>query len=456
MPTSAMNKYLLLRDNKQTGPYTLEDIRALGVKPYDLIWVEGRSAAWRYPGEIEEFKSFAPAVEEQPFDRFFKKPSGESYMPRPAAEKQMTEEKPRIIAENKTRIIAGDENSSNKEQESKPRTADLKPAADASESINTPSTQKPGDKETKRPKYVSVSMPSGMQKISQPSAKDDREQKPVIKSQTENSRKEVVTNTVQPEKKLPETTREERISVSPPPVQHTQRSQSGGNVMQVFALAAAVISLLAVGILIGMGIGSSRIQQDAKPAVQHVAAESAETAQENAPVNNILQPVSSLQTDTVSKPMVNDQKDKVKKTAVKPVVSDKTVPVETVVVKENPPPAPVETTKIADPKELAKQNISKMISVRTNDYKVGMFGGIDDVEVTVNNTSDYPVDLVVVDVTYIQSNKKSYKTESLHFKDIAANSSLTLVAPKTNKGIKVKTALTHISSKALGVSENIW
>src|SRR5580698_124794 len=67
--------YLLLRDNKQSGPYSVDDLKATGLKAYDLVWVEGKSAAWRYPCEIEELKSFAPAVEEQPFDRFYKKPS---------------------------------------------------------------------------------------------------------------------------------------------------------------------------------------------------------------------------------------------------------------------------------------------------------------------------------------------------------------------------------------------
>ncbi len=47
----------------------------MGLKAYDLVWLEGKSAAWRYPSEIEELSSFAPAVEEQPFDRFYKKPS---------------------------------------------------------------------------------------------------------------------------------------------------------------------------------------------------------------------------------------------------------------------------------------------------------------------------------------------------------------------------------------------
>ncbi|WP_315822634.1 GYF domain-containing protein [Paraflavitalea speifideaquila] len=68
-----MNKYLLLRDNKQTGPYSVEELKEKGLKPYDLVWLDGRSAAWRYPSEIAELSSFAPAVEEQPYDRFYKK-----------------------------------------------------------------------------------------------------------------------------------------------------------------------------------------------------------------------------------------------------------------------------------------------------------------------------------------------------------------------------------------------
>ena len=70
-----MATYLLLRDNKQKGPYSYDELVELGLKAYDLVWVEGRSAAWRYASEVEELKSFAPVVEEQPFDRFYKKDS---------------------------------------------------------------------------------------------------------------------------------------------------------------------------------------------------------------------------------------------------------------------------------------------------------------------------------------------------------------------------------------------
>jgi len=54
--------YLLLRNNRQAGPFSLDELLAQDLKPFDLVWVEGRSAAWRYPGEIDSLKDFVPAV----------------------------------------------------------------------------------------------------------------------------------------------------------------------------------------------------------------------------------------------------------------------------------------------------------------------------------------------------------------------------------------------------------
>lgn len=78
-----MKYYRLLRNNKESGPYSAEDLIKAGFKPYDLVWEEGRSAAWRYPSEVADFKDFAAEVEEQPFDRFYKKdkPAMQSKLP---------------------------------------------------------------------------------------------------------------------------------------------------------------------------------------------------------------------------------------------------------------------------------------------------------------------------------------------------------------------------------------
>jgi len=100
-----MSNYLLLRSNKQSGPYTLDQIRAIGLKAYDLIWIEGRSAAWRYPGEVDEFKSFAPNVEEQPYDRFYKRNPVKSTL-QVVDQKMQVSSNPSFTEQNRTSIYA--------------------------------------------------------------------------------------------------------------------------------------------------------------------------------------------------------------------------------------------------------------------------------------------------------------------------------------------------------------
>ncbi|HVK96177.1 MAG TPA: hypothetical protein VM368_00095 [Flavisolibacter sp.] len=53
--------YLLLRDNQQTGPYSLDELIQLKLKDSDLIWIEGSSAGWYYPKEIDALRPFVAA-----------------------------------------------------------------------------------------------------------------------------------------------------------------------------------------------------------------------------------------------------------------------------------------------------------------------------------------------------------------------------------------------------------
>ena len=62
MPKTMQKVYLLLRNNKQTGPHSLEDLLQLNLKPFDLVWVEGRSAGWSYPSEIDALKPYVGEV----------------------------------------------------------------------------------------------------------------------------------------------------------------------------------------------------------------------------------------------------------------------------------------------------------------------------------------------------------------------------------------------------------
>jgi hypothetical protein len=109
-------------------------------------------------------------------------------------------------------------------------------------------------------------------------------------------------------------------------------------------------------------------------------------------------------------------------------------------------------TDISTDKDALKPNIANLVSVSANGYNVGTFGGISDLQLTVSNHSTYPLDLVVVEVQYIQANKKVFKTENLNFHNVSAGSALMLEAPKTSRGVKVQYRITLINSKESGLS----
>lgn len=51
-----MKRYLLWRDNQESGPYTLEQLRAREIRTFDLLKPEGNHSFWAYPAQIEELK----------------------------------------------------------------------------------------------------------------------------------------------------------------------------------------------------------------------------------------------------------------------------------------------------------------------------------------------------------------------------------------------------------------
>jgi hypothetical protein len=52
-----MKRYMLLRKNRESGPYTLEELMIQRLRPNDLLWEEGESTSWKFPLEMEELRS---------------------------------------------------------------------------------------------------------------------------------------------------------------------------------------------------------------------------------------------------------------------------------------------------------------------------------------------------------------------------------------------------------------
>ena len=53
-----MLAFLLLRNNIESGPYSLEELKLAGIWSTDLLWIEGRSNEWQSPDKIEEIRPF--------------------------------------------------------------------------------------------------------------------------------------------------------------------------------------------------------------------------------------------------------------------------------------------------------------------------------------------------------------------------------------------------------------
>jgi len=54
--------YLLLRNNRESGPFTINELLQQQLKPSDMLWIEGKSTAWAYLSELE----LGPVPQEAP------------------------------------------------------------------------------------------------------------------------------------------------------------------------------------------------------------------------------------------------------------------------------------------------------------------------------------------------------------------------------------------------------
>ena len=466
--------YLLLRNNKQSGPYSLDDLKTMGLKAYDLVWVEGKSAAWRYPCEINELSAFAPAVEEQPFDRFFRKASP-------------------VKANNNSSVIHSSPGHSSAGITSDSPKPMSEPAASSPMITGEPSTV-PGKR------IIYVTMPAGNGHstpvpvaVSKPvPTMNKSESRPVIDdfeynySQSQQEETPVVEFLPRPKK------RRSNLILKP----------------LVIGLA-----LLAAGIFIGLSINKDTISFQPKIRSGFRSADQ-DNGQTNQTVAQQL-PVPAVKNDPVPVLSTGPKRDTVATIIghaipAEPVVSRSAVDQGAIdrsgdrgaidrgtidrsgdrsgkapaqkgrSVNGNAKtqalsPSPVKDSSSgaasnlrreavhradvvekpetgADKDANVKANIASQVSVGANGYTVGTFGGINDLKVTVTNRSVYPLDLVVVEVQYIQANKKIYKTENLYFRGIGAGSALMQEAPKSSRGIKVQYKITTINSKEPGLS----
>jgi hypothetical protein len=522
-----MNQYLLLRDNKQTGPYTAEQLAAKGIKPYDLVWQEGRSAAWRYPSEIEELKPFAPVVEEQPYDRFFKKPGEQATESATVAKQTVTEQQPVAVATNTATAVQESQPVSKKAEQSTGKHIYVTmPASKTQTNVTTPvakkeETAKPvaqqynqtatsatpkTEKKTATASYIvsqeDDELNSSLLKGYQSRRKEDDEINNSFLSEYEMKKRAMAqqksggattTTTIkQAEKPIASTKETWATPAKKDRVDFKALLAGSGKYLQdnknlTRGLVAAVLIL--GGVVIGLIINSGRRQPDTKvleTLVKEIREQQSEKASTTGPttetVQNNNQPRqedhynnevpnnnnnSEEHTPSSSKPGNNANQAVIRHDIIKKennVASPTQNQNKSIAVQaSNTNTQPVEVTPVVmEPREKpinqevlekARKNIYDQVRVEASAFKVGILGGISDLDITVLNSSLYALDQVSVEIKYFGPEKKLVKTQTLLFNSVPPGKRRTLEAPRTNRGITIDYTVTSINSKALGLAQ---
>lgn len=316
-----MKRFLLLRDNQEKGPYSLEELKTIGLKPSDLLWIEGQSIAWDYPMNLEEVKGCLGVINH------------------PQAAPDQTS-LPRL------------ENSGFPYALSSPSEGPVPDAGlpNTAESFHSFSNEEPDQKHI-----------------------------------------------------IPESSKEPRVKVRKQ-AYHGFFASYGIWMTALFLLLVASVWVMktAVDVFNGKGLAKSKMTPVSAP-LKILPEGYTPTKAEDADIQN--------------------------------AISREIVPVDTLQVKE-----PVA-------RKSKMKELKKYLQVESNDYKVGVFGGINNLELTVINNSAYILDKVVLQVDYLKPKGESVLTEKYTYFSIPPHGKKTLDIPPSKRGVKVKYKILDAKSR---------
>lgn len=415
-----MNKYLLLRDNKESGPYSVPELVEIGIKPYDLVWLEGRSAAWRYPSEVDELKAYAPVTEEQPFDRFY-------HRPEPL-------KKPSAIAS--------------------PEVADT-PSSE--HSLYEPKVISPVTEFPSVEKKVYINFPL--------KTKPSPEIQPAIKSTP------IVSE--QPTTGFAEQTfykQANEVIAS----RHSTTKQLATDKRFVYILIAAAI--IFGGFITVLLVNNNRQQQrlqELNTIVKQIengkanannAHAIAVKKEDPAPVpqtsETIVNPEllnledhNAPQTVAPAKPKANAYEvttaaPEANKAENKTTASDGIVFTERPVLRRGDKSAPESSASSTEKPSVASasENIYKLVDLKPNNYKTGMLGGISNLQFQLTNNSSRELYKVAVRINYLGPEKKVVNTQTVYFENVSPGAHSTIDVPKSKRGVTINYTITDIKS----------
>ncbi|MBL7743137.1 MAG: hypothetical protein JNN00_06630 [Chitinophagaceae bacterium] len=106
---------------------------------------------------------------------------------------------------------------------------------------------------------------------------------------------------------------------------------------------------------------------------------------------------------------------------------------------------------IKDNKEEIRNNINSYVTAETNNYKYSELGGIYGLVITIRNNTDYLLENVKVEITYIKANGDVWRNKETDFEMLSPHSIGTITVADTDRGVKVQCRIISIKSTALGL-----
>ena len=395
-----MNSYILLRNNKESTSLNLEALLQLGLKSTDLIWVECQSVCWQHPHEITELRSLVAGNSSQQV--------GQTTIQEIESITSSTEVMPDNKVERKMVFV------------------------ELPASINSVVNQK-----KEEPVSSDIHKYGGLSALAKQATEEETDTINIKYSRPLNEIKEMYVKSLEKQSK----SRKMGIQIKLPK-----------QFKKIAVYAGLVIAGAGLMLLIN-NIGGKKspaiVQQNLQ---QNIVTKPVETLPSE-PVQNIIQaPVveqSELPANEVAAPTVEKEPlaVPVKKSTVEKKESESKVAKD-----NNKEKVETENQEIKEtivPKPVSTESISSKLSLKANDYVVGSFGGIRNLEITLHNDSKYLLDKVAAELQYLNPEGMILKTENIYFQSVSPGQKETVAVKKSKRGIKINYKITSIESKVL-------
>jgi hypothetical protein len=100
-------------------------------------------------------------------------------------------------------------------------------------------------------------------------------------------------------------------------------------------------------------------------------------------------------------------------------------------------------------KKIAPENIATKVALSANEYKIGSFGGIKNLEVTLQNGSTYLLEKIAVEISYLNPEGKTVGSDNIFFQSVGPGDVVTMPVKKSHRGVKVEMKVNKIESNEL-------